>query len=83
MKLMNSNVYGTQLRRTKDYGQLQPDVWAAIQGPFVKLGEIPEFQEPDDFLDASFTEAANNWTLDEVKAAMAKWKEANPDKVIN
>jgi len=83
MSLMNNNVYITQLRRTKDYGELQPDVWAAIQGPFVKLGEISKNIEPDTFLDASFIEAANNWTLDEVKAGMAKWKEANPDQIIN
>jgi NitT/TauT family transport system substrate-binding protein len=83
MKLMNDNVFITQLRRTKDYGELQPDVWAAIQGPFVKLGEIPEFIDPATFLDDSFIEAANDWTLMEVKEAMAEWKEANPDLVIN
>jgi NitT/TauT family transport system substrate-binding protein len=83
LRMINQSVYETQLRRTKDYGELQPDVWAAIQGPFVKLGEISKQIPPDSFLDSSFTEAANNWTLDQVKAAMAKWKEANPDKVIN
>jgi NitT/TauT family transport system substrate-binding protein len=83
LKMMNASVYVTNLRRTKDYGEVQPDVWASIQGPYVKLGEISKQIEPDTFLDASFTAAANNWTLDEVKAAMAKWKEANPDKVIN
>jgi len=83
LRLINTSVYETQLRRTKDYGELQPDVWAAIQGPYVKLGEISKFIEPDNFLDASFTAAANNWTLDEVKAAMAKWKKENPDRVIN
>jgi len=42
------------------------DVWAAIQGPYVKLGEISREIAPDSFLDASFIEVANNWTLDEV-----------------
>jgi NitT/TauT family transport system substrate-binding protein len=83
LRMMNNAIYVNQLRRTKDYGELQPDVWAAIQGPYVKLGEISKEIEPDTFLDASLTEAANNWTLDQVKAAMAKWKEANSDKVIN
>jgi NitT/TauT family transport system substrate-binding protein len=83
LRMMNNAIYVNQLRRTKDYGELQPDVWAAIQGPYVKLGEISKEIDPDTFLDASFIEAANNWTLDEVKAAMAKWKEANSDKVIN
>jgi len=82
LRLINTSVYETQLRRTKDYGELQPDVWAAIQGPYVKLGEISKFIEPDTFLDASFIPAANNWTLDQVKAAMDKWKKANQDKVI-
>jgi len=83
LRMMNNAIYVNQLRRTKDYGELQPDVWAAIQGPYVKLGEISKEIEPDTFLDASFIEAANNWTLDEVKAGLAKWKEANPDRVIN
>jgi NitT/TauT family transport system substrate-binding protein len=83
MNLVNTTAYVLMLRRTKDYGELQPDVWAAIQGPYVKLGEISKEYEPDTFLDASFIEAANNWTLDQVKTGMAKWKEANPDKVIN
>jgi hypothetical protein len=59
------------------------DVWAAIQGPYVKLGEISKFIEPDTFLDASFVEAANDRTLDEVKAGLAKWKAEHPDRMIN
>jgi len=81
--LVTQNVYVQQLRRTKDYGELQPDVWESIQGTYVKLDEISQEIPPDNFLDASFIEAANNWTLDQVKAGMAKWKEENPDKVIN
>jgi len=83
LRMMNNAIFVNQLRRTKDYGELQPDVWAAIQKPYVKLGEISKEIAPDEFLDASFTEAANDWTLDEVKAALDNWKEANPDSVIN
>lgn len=83
LRMINNSVYVNQLRRTKHYGELQPDVWAAIQTPYVKLGEISQFIEPDIFLDSSFIEAANNWTLPEVKAAINKWKEDNPDLVIN
>jgi NitT/TauT family transport system substrate-binding protein len=83
MNMLNNSIYVQQLRRTKDYGELQPDVWAAIEGPYVKLGEISKFIEPDTFLDASFIAAANNWTLDQVKAGMARWKEENADRVIN
>ena len=83
MNLMNSGAYTTQVRRTKNFGELQPDVWAAIQGPYVKLGEISKAIEPDDFLDSSFTEAANDFTTDDVKKKMEAWAEANPDLLIN
>jgi NitT/TauT family transport system substrate-binding protein len=81
--LVSGNAYVQQLRRTKEYGELQPDVWAAIQGPYVKLGEISKNIDPATFLDDSFIAAANDWKLGEVKAGMAKWKEANSDKMIN
>ncbi len=83
LRMINNAVYVNQLRRTKDYGELQPDVWASIQTPFVKLEEISQNIDPDTFLDASFIDAANNWTLDEVKAGLAEWKKANPERVIN
>jgi NitT/TauT family transport system substrate-binding protein len=83
VRLINSSVYVTQLRRTKDYGELQPDVWGAIQGPYIKLGEITKEVDSAAFLDTSFIAAANNWTTDDVKKNMGAWKEANPDKVIN
>jgi len=81
--LVTQNVYVQQLRRTKDYGELQPDVWQFIQGTYVKLDEISQEIPPDNFLDASFIEAANSWTLEQVKDGMAKWKAENPDQVIN
>jgi NitT/TauT family transport system substrate-binding protein len=83
LRMMNNSVYVNLLRRTKDYGELQPDVWAAIQGPYVRLGEISKNIEPDTFLDASFIPAANNWTLEKDMAAMSKRKEANTDEIIN
>jgi NitT/TauT family transport system substrate-binding protein len=82
LKMIGNSIYVQQLRRTKDYGELQPDVWAAIQGPYVGQGEISGEQDPAGFLDGSFTEAANDWTLDDVKAGMAEWAAANPDKLI-
>jgi NitT/TauT family transport system substrate-binding protein len=83
LRLINTQVYVGQLRRTKYYGELQPDVWSAIQEPYVKLGEISKTYDPASFLDSSFIEAANSWELDEVKAGLAKWKQANPDKLID
>lgn len=70
LRMINDSVYVTQLRRTKDYGELQPDVWAAIQPPYVKAGETKKEIDPAIFLDSSFTKAANDWTTDDVKAAM-------------
>jgi len=83
MQMMNTAVYVYQLRRGIEFGELQPDVWAAIQSPYVKLGEIKKEIDPDTFLDSSFLEAANDFTLDQVKAGMAEWKEANRDKLID
>jgi NitT/TauT family transport system substrate-binding protein len=82
MNMINANVYGMQLRRTKLFGELQPDVWAAIQPPYIKLKEISKALDPATFLDSSFIAAANDFTTEDVKAAMKKWKDANPDKLI-
>jgi hypothetical protein len=62
---------------------LQPDVWSAIQPPYLKQKEISKELDPATFLDSSFTEAANDWTLNDVKAGMEEWKKANMDKLIN
>jgi NitT/TauT family transport system substrate-binding protein len=83
MNLINNGAYRTQVRRTKLFGELQPDVWAAIQGPYVKLGEISKEIDPSTFLDDSFIDVANDFTTDDVKAKINAWKEANPDKLIN
>ena len=83
LNLINANVYGMQLRRTKDFGELQPDVWKAIQPPYVKLKEISRAFDPATFLDPSFIEAANDFTTEDVKAKINAWKEANRDKLIN
>ena len=83
MRMMTGSIYERQLRRTKDYGELQPDIWAAIQGPYVKQKEISKEIDPATFLDSSFIAAANAWTTDDVKKNMNAWKEANADKLIN
>jgi NitT/TauT family transport system substrate-binding protein len=80
--LINENAFVQQIRRTKDFGELQPDVWASIQPAFLNIGEISKEIDPDTFLDASFIEAANSWTTDEVKRGLDAWREANPDKII-
>jgi ABC-type phosphate/phosphonate transport system substrate-binding protein len=82
MRLMSNQVFVYQLRRMKDYGEPQPDVWASIQAAYVRQGEIKQFHDPSTFLDSSFIAAANDWTTNDVKAGMAAWKKANPDKLI-
>jgi NitT/TauT family transport system substrate-binding protein len=83
VRMLETSVYVTQLRRTKNYGELQPDVWAAIQVPYVKQKEISKEIDQATFLDSSFIAAANAWTTDDVKKNMNAWKEANADKLIN
>jgi NitT/TauT family transport system substrate-binding protein len=81
--VVNNSVFNTQIRRTVKYGELQRDVWEGIQDPYLKFGEIKERVPIDTFLDDSFIDAANNFTTDEVKSAVKKWKEANKDILIN
>jgi NitT/TauT family transport system substrate-binding protein len=82
MRLMNNAVYSTQLRRTKAFGELQPDVWTRLQVPYVKTKEISKALDPATFLDSSFVATANDFTTGDVKAKMNEWKKANADKMI-
>lgn len=66
------------LPQTPKHGQPQPDVWTAIQGPYIKFGVIEAEVDPATFLDTSFYEEANNFDPAAVKAAIDKWKEMNP-----
>lgn len=81
-RVVNTSVYTTQIRRTVKYGELQPDVWEGIQGPYVELGEIPAALDVATFLDGSFIEAANDFTTADVKKGIKAWKEANTDHLI-
>jgi NitT/TauT family transport system substrate-binding protein len=67
------------LPQTPKHGQPQPDVWAGIQGPYIKFGVIDGEIDPATFIDDSFYEAANDFDPAEVKAAIEAWKAANPD----
>ncbi len=82
MKLMENATYRTNLRRTKDIGEPQPDVWGKVQAPYIKLGEISGQLDPATFIDSSFIEFANDFKTDQVKAALAKWREANKDIIV-
>lgn len=67
------------LPQTPEYGGLQPDVWKAIQAPYLKFGVIEAEIDPATFLDDSFVAPANDFDEAEVKAAIDEWKAANPD----
>jgi len=81
--VVENSVNNTQLRRTVKYGELQKDVWEGIQPSYVKFGEIPKEIDVSTFLDYSFIDAANNFTTDEVKEAVKKWKDENKDALFN
>jgi hypothetical protein len=66
------------LPQTPKHGQPQPDVWKAIQGPYMKYEIIEAEIDPATFIDDSFYEEANNFDPAEVKAAIEEWKAANP-----
>jgi NitT/TauT family transport system substrate-binding protein len=81
-KMINYGVYTLQLRRTVNYGELQPDIWKGIQPAFIKAGVIEKEVDPADFLDSSFADALKDLSTADILAGIAKWKAANPDKVI-
>jgi NitT/TauT family transport system substrate-binding protein len=82
-RLITFQVYTLQIRRTVNYGELQPDVWRRIQPAFVKAGILEKEVDVEDFLETSFAPALRDITTQEVQAGIDKWKAANPDKVIN
>jgi NitT/TauT family transport system substrate-binding protein len=82
-RLINYQVYTLQIRRTVNYGELQPDVWKRIQPGFIKAGILDKEVAVEDFLETSFAPALRDITTEEVQAGIDKWKAANPDKVIN
>jgi NitT/TauT family transport system substrate-binding protein len=82
-KMISYSAYTTQLRRTFNAGDLQPDVWAAIQPGYIKAGVITEEVDPSTFLDTSFQAGIREVTTEYIKEGIEEWKKANPDKVIN
>jgi NitT/TauT family transport system substrate-binding protein len=81
-RIVNNSVYNTQARRTQDYGEMQPDVWSRIQPPYVELKEISREIQPSEFLDTSFVAGANDFTTDDVKAGIARFREENKDILL-
>lgn len=63
---------------TEKFGDVEPDVWKKVQGPYIKFGQIEGELDPATFLDGSLIEAANKFTDDEIKADLDAWKAAHP-----
>jgi NitT/TauT family transport system substrate-binding protein len=82
-RMINYQAYTLQIRRVVNYGELQADVWKGIQPGFIKAGVIEKEVDPAEFLDTSFQAGLQDFTTADVQAGINKWKEANPDKVIN
>jgi len=82
-RMINYQAYTLEIRRTVNYGELQPDVWKSIQPGLIEAGVIPKEIDPAEFLDTSFQAGLRDITTEDVLKGINKWKEANPDKVIN
>jgi NitT/TauT family transport system substrate-binding protein len=80
--IFDNSIRNLNLKRTKHWGELQPDVWADYQEPLIELGSHPAFIDPSEFLDDSFIAGANDFTTAEVKERIKAWREANPDKLL-
>jgi NitT/TauT family transport system substrate-binding protein len=78
-ELLNYTVDVLTMKRTKQYGELQPDVWNKWGVNFVKLGEIEEAIPASMFLDYSFLDGANSFTTADLKDRLDEWRAANPD----
>lgn len=60
------------------YGQVQPDVWTAIQANYIKAGEFSKEIDPTTFLDGSLIDAANTFDEAQIKAELEAWAAKNP-----
>jgi len=63
---------------TEAFGDLEPEVWARVQGPYLKFGQIEAKLDPATFLDDSLIAPANDFTDADVQAYLDKWNAANP-----
>jgi NitT/TauT family transport system substrate-binding protein len=81
-KLLDTAAYQTTLVRTRLRGEPQPDVWARIQPPYVKLGELKAEIDPATFIDSSFVEGANDYKTEDVKKALEQWKKDHADILL-
>ena len=80
--IYNNSIRNLTLKRTKLWGELQPDIWSDLQQPLIRIGTHPAYIETSEFLDDSFIEGANDFTSLEVRERIRAWRAANPDKLL-
>lgn len=68
---------GMNLSTTERLGDLQTDVWKALQPRLVSSGAIPQEVDVTTFLNDTYIAAANDFDRAEVDAEAAAWLEAN------
>ncbi|MCZ8333028.1 MAG: ABC transporter substrate-binding protein [Rhodobacteraceae bacterium] len=68
---------GMNLSTTERLGDLQTDVWTALQPRLLSSGAIPEQVDVATFLNDAYIAAANDFDRAEVEAEAAAWLEAN------
>jgi hypothetical protein len=69
---------GLHTPATPRYGQVQPDVWARVQGSLVKFKLLDNALDPATFLNDSFIAGANEIDDAQIQADLDAWKAANP-----
>jgi NitT/TauT family transport system substrate-binding protein len=62
---------------TDQKGDLQTEIWGAIQPAMMKFEVIGAEVDPSTFLDPSLIAPANDWSKDEVQAEVAAWRAEN------
>lgn len=68
---------GMNLSTTERLGDLQTDVWTALQPRLLSSGAIPQEVDVSTFLNDTYIAAANDFDRAEVEAEAAAWLEAN------
>lgn len=81
-KLLDFSVYKLNVPRATLRGRARPELWVEVQQPLIDIGQIDKRFDPADFIDESFIDAANDYTYADVRRAVKKWREENPDKML-
>lgn len=68
---------GMNVSTTERLGDLQTDVWTALQPRLLSSGAIPQEVDVTSFLNDTYIAAANDFDRAEVEAEAAAWLEAN------